>query len=451
MPGMQDSGPSAESAGQPARQVGLATATYIVVANMVGTGVFTSLGFQLLGTKSTFAILALWLIGGLYSVCGAFAYGELAAAMPRSGGEYQFLSALYHPAIGFAAGWVSSTVGFAAPVAMACMALGKYLSRVFPALPPTLSALVVAVAISLVHLGSSKTRTWVQGVATTFKILLIVGLVVCGLVLPVAQPLALLPRGADWAELASPAFATSLVYVTYSYSGWNASVYLASEVKDPARTIPRSLLLGSAIVTVLYVLLNFVFLFSAPKSELAGQLEVGYVAGVHIFGAWGAGLMALLVSIGLVSAVSSMTWAGPRVLWAVSEQFRFFQPLARLNRPGVPHRAVWLQLLIVVALILSSTFEVVLNYLGFTLSLCTFLSVLGVFLLRRKHASNASAYRSWGYPVTPVIFLAITAWMLVFLLWQRPLVSLCGLGTLGLGLVVYFFFGRADAARPRAH
>jgi APA family basic amino acid/polyamine antiporter len=302
--------------------------------------------------------------------------------------------------------------------------------------------LLVAGAVSLIHLGSLKARSRLQGVATTFKLALVFGLVVSGFVLSRAKPLPLIPHAADWVDCFSPAFATSLVYVTYSYSGWNASVYLASEVKDPARTIPRSLLIGTALVTVLYVLVNYVFLRSAPLPELAGQLEVGYVAGRHLFGTFGAAIMALLISVGLVSAISSMTWAGPRVLWALAGELGAFRPFAKLNGHGVPTRAVLLQLAIVVVLICTATFEAVITYLGFVLSLCTFMAVLGVFVLRLQRQKMVRPFRAWGYPLTPAFFLSVTAWMLVFLVWQKPRESLTGMGTIALGLVAYFFSNR---------
>ena len=420
------------------RQVGFSTATFIVIANMVGTGVFTSLGFQVVGITSTFALLVLWLVGGIYVLCGALSYSELAAAMPRSGGEYHYLSRIYHPAVGFVAGWVSVTVGFAAPVAAASIALGKYLSRVFPGLSTTGAALTVAVVVSLIHLGSTRTRSGFQSVATCFKVVLILGLVLSGLILAVPQPVSWLPHLGDLRECASPAFAISLVYVTYSYSGWNASVYLASEVKEPARTIPRSLLTGTLIVMALYLLLNFVFLYTTPTKVMAGQVEVGYLAGGYIFGPSGARIMGLLISIGLISSVSSMTWAGPRVLWALADEIRILRYFAPLNRHGVPHRAILLQLTIVVVLVLTSTFETVITYLSFTLAMSTFMTVVGVFVRRWKHPHLPRPFSTWGYPVTPLVFLATTGWMLVYLLRFRPVESLAGLATIGLGLVVYF-------------
>lgn len=431
------------------RQVGFPTATFIVVANMVGTGVFTSLGFQVLGISSTFALLVLWLVGGLYALCGALSYGELAAAMPRSGGEYQFLSRIYHPAVGFVAGWVSVTVGFAAPVAAASMAFGKYLSRVFPGLSATGAALAVAVAVSLIHFASSRTRSRFQSFATSFKVVLILGLVLSGLILAVPQPVAWLPHIGDWRQCASPAFAVSLVYVTYSYSGWNASVYLASEVKEPARTIPRSLLAGTLIVMALYLLLNFAFLYTTPMKVLAGQVEVGYLAGGYIFGPAGARIMGLLISIGLISSISSMTWAGPRVLWALADEIKIFRYFAPLNRHGVPQRAVLLQLILVVVLVLTSTFEAVITYLGFTLAVSTFMAVLGVFVRRWRYPHLPRPCQTWGYPVTPLVFLAITGWMLVYLLRFRPVESLAGLATIALGLAVYFL-GVRNARTPGA-
>lgn len=424
--------------------VGLPTATFIVVANMIGTGVFTSLGFQAVEIKSTFALLVLWFVGGIYALCGALSYGELAAAMPHSGGEYYFLSRIYHPAAGFVAGWVSATVGFAAPVAAASMAFGKYLSRVVPGLSPTVAALTVAISVSLIHFGSAKSRSSFQGLVTIFKLVLITGLILSGLFLVNHQPILLLPRAADWRDCVSPAFAVSLVYVTYSYSGWNASIYLASEVENAAHTIPRSLLFGTLVVTGLYVLINFVFLYSTPVSVLAGQVEVGYLAGGYIFGPVGARIMGLLISIGLISSISSMTWAGPRVLWALANEVRIFRVFAPINRHGVPHRAVLLQLGIVVVLVLTSTFETVITYLGFTLAICTFMAVLGVFVLRKRYPNAKRPYQTWGYPVTPIIFLAVTGWMLIYLLQYHTVESLAGLATILVGLVVYVWSARKD-------
>jgi APA family basic amino acid/polyamine antiporter len=290
----------------------------------------------------------------------------------------------------------------------------------------------------MIHLRSAKTRGGFQIFFTVFKLVLIAGLIGCGLVLAAPQPVTWWPTANDLWSLSSAPFAVSLVYVTYSYSGWNASVYLASEVREPERNIPRSLLAGTLAVIVLYLLLNFVFLYSTPASVLTGQLQVGFLAAERIFGPSGARVAGLLISFGLVSAVSSMTWAGPRVVSAVGEDVRFLRPFAALNGHGVPQRALFLQTLIVITLILTSTFEQVITYLGFTLAASTFLAVAGVFVIRRRLPDADRPFKAWGYPVTPLFFLAVTGWMLVYLLYFRPFESLAGLATLILGLVVYF-------------
>ncbi len=423
---------------QKPRLLSLFTAICLVVANMIGTGVFTSLGFQTLDISSGFALLSLWIVGGIFALCGALSYGELGAAMPRSGGEYHYLSKIYHPAIGFLSGWVSVTVGFAVPIAAAAMALGSYLSSVFPVVQPMASALIVVIAVSLIHTQNLQLGSYFQQVFTLLKVLLIVVLIVCGFGLAAPQDISFLPSFQDLPLIFSSPFAVSLVYVTYSYSGWNASVYLASELKEPEKNIPRSLFVGTLIVMVLYLLLNFVFLYTTPIDKLAGELEVGYIAANQIFGASGAKLMGLLISFGLISSISSMVLAGPRVTQVIGEDIPFFRRLARKNSHGIPYHAILLQLAIVLVLLITSTFEAVITYLGFTLTLSSSISVLGIFIHRLRYPDAPRPYKTWGYPVTPIIFLALSLWMLIFIFMEKPIESLTGLGTIALGLPLYF-------------
>ena len=443
--------------------IGLFTSICLVVASMVGTGVFTSLGFQVLDIQSGFALLFLWTIGGIFALCGALCYGELGAAMPRSGGEYYYLSQIYHPAIGFLSGWVSVTVGFAAPIAAAAMALGKYLSSAFPIpplpqeilayisedlaanLPEKLAtfqsmaiATVAVISVSLIHSHNLKLGSNFQKVSTLLKILLIVGLICSGIYLATPQDINFFPAVRDLNLIFSSPFAVSLVYVTYSYSGWNAAVYLASEVKHPEKNLPKALFWGTAIVMVLYLFLNFVFLYSTPIDRLAGELEVGYIAANHIFGASGGKIMGLLIAFGLISSISSMIWAGPRVSQTIGEDIALFRSLARKNVRGVPTYAIFFQLAIVLVLLITASFESVITYLGFTLTLSSFITVLGLFVHRSKYPQIDRPYKTWGYPVTPLIFLAISLWMLVFIFINQPTESLAGLGTIALGLPFYF-------------
>lgn len=439
-----------EPASRSTPAIGLFAASSIVVANTIGTGVFTSLGFQAVDIQSGFSLLLLWVIGGVFALCGALSYGELSAMMPRSGGEYHFLSKIYHPAVGFLSGWLSVTVGFAAPIALAAMAFGQYFARVVPGVSPLLAALVTAIVISAIHAQNARFGRLFQNGTTILKVLLIVLFIACGLFVSAPQSMSFLPSAADFEAISSAPFAISLVYVTYSYSGWNAAVYLAGEVDDPQRNVPRALLLGTCAITLLYVLLNFVFLYTTPIDNLAGELEVGYIAANAIFGEGGARLMAALIAFGLISSISAMVWAGPRVTQAIGEDFPVFRVLSKQNRQGVPHISIWLQLAVVIALVLTSTFETVLTYLGFMLALSSMLTVAGVFVMRVTHPDLPRPYRTWGYPLTPLIFIGISVWILAFVLTSQPSVAIAGLATIALGVPVYLRASRSPVtSRPR--
>jgi len=447
-------GGSAEASAEPdvAARVGVVTATALVVANMVGTGVFTSLGFQAAALPSSFALLALWALGGVVALCGALCYAELGAALPRSGGEYHFLSRIYHPAVGFVSGWISLTVGFAAPVALAAMAFAAYLGRALdlPASAAKPCALAAVVLVSSVHLGGVRVGGRFQNAFTAAKVAVLIAF--CAFGLAAARPglLGALPGASDFRLLWSPDFAVSLVFVLYAYSGWNASAYIAGELSDPGRTIPRSLMAGTAAVTGLYLLLNAVFLWTTPRAELAGKLEVGFLSAGHIFGAAGARLMGLLIALGLVSSMSAMAWAGPRVVQAMGEDHVLFAALGRRNRAGAPGWASGFQLAVVLLLLLTSTFEAVLTVLGATLALSTALTVAGVVVLRIREPGLKRPYRTWGYPVTPALFLAVNGWMLVYIAAKRPVEFLWSMATLLAGLGAYALLALRDRrARDR--
>jgi APA family basic amino acid/polyamine antiporter len=418
-------------------KISVLTGISIVVANMVGTGVFTSLGFQVTDIKSGFALLMLWAVGGVVALCGALSYGELAAALPRSGGEYHYLSRIYHPAVGFLSGWVSATVGFAAPTALAAMALGKYAASVWPGLPPLLLPVAVVLALTAVHASSRRAGSSLQVLVTAVKVLVLVTFVGVGLVVAVPQPLSFQPTVGATRELLSPAFAVALVYVSYAYSGWNAAVYATGEVQEPQRTLPRILLTGTALVLALYVALNFIFLYSTPISKLAGQAEVGFIAGTELFGAAGGRLMGGLIAVLLVSTISAMIFAGPRIVQVMGEDLAPLRPLAHRSAAGIPVRAMLLQTGLTLVFIFTSTFEQVLLYAGFVLNLFTFLTVLGLFVLRRREPNLPRPYCAWGYPLTPLLFLALSAWTLWFIIHDKPTESLYGVLTVLAGLVPY--------------
>jgi basic amino acid/polyamine antiporter, APA family len=434
----KSSEPAASHLRSPRRTVGFFTACGIVIANIIGTGVFTSLGFQVADIHSGFALLMLWIVGGIAALCGALCYGELSAALPRSGGEYHFLSEIYHPALGFMAGFISATVGFAAPIALAAMAFGKYFHGVFNFGSPILLSFVTVWIVALFHFGNLRLGSTFQNVWTLVKLLLIAALIGAGLLIEEKQPITFLPHAADTMAIFSGAFAVALVYVMYSYSGWNASSYIIGEVKNPERNVPRSLLVGTTIVMAAYVLLNAVFLATAPQDEMRGQLEVGLIAGKHIFGENGGRIVGAVICLGLISAISSMTWIGPRVTMSMGEDHWLLGFLGRKNAEGVPANAVLVQLMIVNLLLLTRSFELVVIYIQFALLLCSLLTVIGVVVLRMARPEIARPYRVWLYPIPPIVFAAITVWMMVYLLRSKTTESIAGLGTAIAGFLLYF-------------
>lgn len=417
----------------------LHTAVAIVVANMVGTGVFTSLGFQVLGIQSVFTLLMLWFVGGIIALCGAFSYGELAASMPRSGGEYHFLSEIYHPAVGFLAGWVSASVGFAAPTALAAMAFGKYLKTVFPDIPEVHFAAGAVLLITLIHANSVYWGSRFHNVFTVIKIALVLVFILSAFFVPNPQPISVLPDMESFALMASPSFAVSLIYVSYAYTGWNAAVYVTSEIENPQKNLPKALLIGTLIVLVMYVSLNFVFLYTVEINNLKDYLEVGFLSAQQIFGTIGAEVMSVTIALLLVSTMSAMIFVGPRITKRMGEDFKGLRFFAKTNTQQIPLTSMLFQTSLTLLFIYTSSFNQVLTYASFALISITSLTVLGVFVLRYRKPDMPRPYKVWGYPFTPAIFLILNLWTLVYVFLERPLESSRGIGIMSLGLVFYFF------------
>ena len=290
------------------------TVTAVVIANMIGTGVFTSLGFQLLDIQSGFAILLLWALGGLIAVCGSMTYAELGSALPRSGGEYNFLTEIYHPSAGFISGWISATIGFSAPTALAAITFSTYLMTIFPEINNDWLRKIIAcsliVILAFIHSSNRKSSGGLQMIFTVMKVGVII-LFCFGAILFAKniQPVSFSPNSNDISTIFSGSFAVSLIYVSYAYTGWNAATYLSSEIERPQKYLPLILISGTTTVTVLYILLNFVFLSVAPIEDMQGKIEIGFIAAQSAFGGSVANFTGLVLSLLLISTVSAMTIA----------------------------------------------------------------------------------------------------------------------------------------------
>ncbi len=413
--------------------ISLLTCLSLVTATMVGTGVYTSLGFQLQDLRSGFSILCLWILGGLISLCGALSYAEIAARIPRSGGEYTYLSEIYHPSLGFMAACVSLIAGFAAPISLSAIAFGTYLHAALPICPIRLSTLSAVVLISLVHLRSLKTSSLLQNVMTGLKFLLVGLFITAGIGSVILHPHALnllLPQQGSLSALCRPTSGIALLFVLYAYSGWNAVTYLAGEVKSPRRTVGLSLVIGTLAVTLFYVVLNAVFLTAAPENELRGVLNVGSVAATHLIGPVGGRIMSGIISLGLLASISAMIWAGPRVTQRVGEDYPLLGMLAKTSE-GIPARAILLQLALVLGLIAFGTFETVLVFAQIPLLLCLMLGVIGLMVLRKRNPHlqmlrDEASFTCPLYPLPPIIFLICSGAGLLYSVITKPWIALAG-------------------------
>ena len=414
---------------------------------MIGTGIFTSLGFQVLELRTGFALLFLWLLGGISSLIGAMAYAELGTAMPRSGGEYHFLSRIYHPALGFISGWISFIVGFAAPTAAAATALSAYLMAAIAISPgeglfnaSQIISILVILLLSMLHARFKRAGASFQNIMTSFKILVLLLFILVGILSNTDHSLDFSPNSASLKEIISPAFAIAIFFVSFAYSGWNAAAYIIGEMDRPGRNIPISLILGTLLVTLLYMGITYVFLKIIPLGTMAGKIEIGFLFGQELLGVDAGRVMGLLFSLLLFSTVSSLVITGPRVTQVMGEDYPGIRWFSHTSVFDTPARAIYIQAGIAIVYLTTSTFEQMITYIGFTLNLMTLLTVLGMMLYRRNLPSgNASVYRIRPYPLLPIIFLLINTWIMIYGLVYRPVESFAGIITAVLGLLAWFW------------
>ena len=429
------------------QRFGTATAFAIVVGSMVGTGVFTSLGFQLVEFESGFALMLLWVVGGICAFCGAVSYCELAAAIPRSGGEYTFLGEAFHPSVGFVAGWISFTIGFSAPAAVVAMTFGAYLEASFSWINPTLAGIGLILVVTALHAYSHQSSGSFQASFTFVKIALI--FLFCGaayVLVEVPQQVTFLPQSGDVKLVVSGGFAVSLIYVNYAYAGWNATTYVTEEFNQPTRAINRALMSGTGTVLVLYLLLNGTFLSVAPTDAMKGQIEVGFVAAQYSFGDIGAQLMSLMLAIILVSTLSAMILAGPRVLSRMGNDYPVLGWLGRTNRRDVPSIAIATQSTLAIIFILTGTFDSILVFAGLLLGVSAFSTVCASIWTRLKHGTP-ERYRMPFYPLPPIVFLLVTGWAISYTILQRPMEGVFAAVMIVVGLGLYLFVKSVDKPR----
>src|SRR4030067_1400373 len=435
------------------RKLGLFPVTNIVIANMIGAGIFTTSGLLMSDLKDPLVMLGLWAVGGIIALCGALSYGELGAAIPKAGGEYAFLSQLFHPLFGFLSGWVSFFAGFSAPIAASATGVSDYLNRAFPGLlslsysgnsiegtivKKTISILVILI-FTLIHARGIEVGANVQNFLTLLKVALIVGLIVLGLSLGRGDLGHFAQGGGFRFDFGGwKTIGLSLMWIMFAYSGWNASAYIGSEIKNPRKNLPRSPILGTGIVLALYLLLNVFFVYAVPPDKMTGVISIGALAVGNLFGPSFELILSVLIAVALFSSLSAFIILGPRVYYAMACDRCFFPFAASVHpRFKVPARSLLLQGMIAALLVMFGTFDQILTYMGFSLGLFPILSVIGVFKLRRK---GTSTYRMPGFPVVPLVYVLTGGAILVLGFIERPAESSIALGMALIGIPFFFIF-----------
>ena len=433
------------------RRLGILSATALVVSNMIGTGIFTTTGFLAGDLGSPAMVMFIWVVGGAIALAGALCYVELALNFPRSGGEYVYLSEAWGPSWGFIDGWVSFFAGFSAPIAAAALAMSAYLGlsdagRAIPLGPLTLhlgdaqlvAATVVAVFTAINVLGVREVGR-LQAALTALKLLVIGGLLVLGFSMGQGD-LSHLTLSVERTSALSlfEQFAISLVFVFFGYSGWNAAVYVAGEIRRPERTLPIALVVGTAGVTVLYVALNALYIYAVPLEDLKGVVAVGATAASALFGPEAGRLFSFALALSLLATVNAMCLVGPRVYYAMAGDGAFFS-IARRTHPRwkSPWVAVVMQGTCALLLIVLPTFRGLVVYIGFTLYLFSALSVLGLFTLRRRPGWKKFSWLDRSYPLIPLLYVAMSAWVLVFSVKAAPVASSMALATVLSGALAW--------------
>ncbi|MBI3263526.1 MAG: amino acid permease [Acidobacteria bacterium] len=449
------------------RRLGPYDGAAIVVSNVIGSGIFFLPIIVALNVPDPRLMLAAWLVGGILAFAGAVSYAELAALRPRAGGEYVYLREAFGPIAAFLTGWTSFVAGFTGAIAVNSLAVADYLGRFIPAaadrtplltipIPAiplivsrqTIVALALVVGLSFIHIRGLGPGRIVQNMLAGGKVL--------GLVIFIALGLSIghgdfghLSQGAS----ASPGgFLLALIPVMFAYSGWNAAAYVAEEIRDPGRNVPKALGLGTVAVIVIYLLLNLLYLYAMPGGDLAGLISGGArlidVVAERLFGFVTATLIALFTIISLAASVSAMVLAGPRVYYAMARDGLFFPAAARVHaRYRTPAIAIVAQGLWSGVLILSGTLSQLASYTGFAVVLFAAVAVMALFVLRARHPNEPRPFRAWGYPVAPALFIVVSGAMLVNAIWREPRESLFGVFVIAIGLPLMIWF-RRGSARP---
>lgn len=447
------------------RHLGLRSATALVVANMIGAGIFTTTGFQAEAIGHPGYIFLLWIVGGIMALCGALCFAELGAAMPEAGAEYVYLRETYGQAFAFMSAFVSLVAGFSAPIAAAAEGFVKYAAHFIPFLAEDsqvvgqlhsndLVALIIVWSLVAIHSVGVRMGIGFTDLVTVFKVTGILVIILAAFTFGQGDLNNLTSVSPGFYELDTvdtfSAFATSLIFVIFCYLGWNASAYLAAEMKQPQRDLPRSLMLGTALVTTLYLAMNAVYFYGASAQEMAGTVEVGLTSATQLFGATGVSLITSVICVSILASASAMTVAGPRVYYAFGKDCASLRILARTGpKTGAPTPALLLQGVVISVIVFLGNVDQIIQYAGFTLTLFSSLAVACVIVLRIRRPDMPRPFRTWGYPWPPLFYLIVSAWIMVWAVRARPTESILALATVCVGGILFILLPTRMSSKPQ--
>ena len=448
------------------RNLTLTSCAALVISNMIGTGIFTTTGFLAGDLGRPLLVIGIWVVGAVVALAGCLAYAELGMNLPRSGGEYAYLREAWGPSWAFLSGWVSFFAGFSAPIAAAALGFSAYLAHYFPSLSASSPQ---TTHLGWLHLGGAELVS--VGVIVGFAAINIVGLQIASRlqnfltafklgVIAVFLVSAFTVGHGSWAHFQTTTsrtsthalgaqFAVSLIFVMFAYSGWNAASYVAEEIKDPQRALPLALLLGAGLVALLYVALNVAFVYALPLGDMKGVVAVGAASADALFGRRIGDFVSAIMAGALLSSISAMSLVGPRVYFAMGRDGCFPAGAAQVHpRWGTPVKAIVYQAVASAIMVLTGTFEALVYYIGFSLILFAALAVAGLLRLRTRPQFLKLRVMNWCYPAIPVLFIAVSLWMLTWTFLLRPRESSLGLVTILCGGIFYHWRLRDSANHP---
>ena len=432
----------------------------IVVSNVVGGGIFIVPVLVAQSVPNAWGMLSIWLAGGVLAFAGAMAYAELATVYPRAGGEYIYLNEAFGPRAGFLTGWTSFVAGFSGAIAASSVGLASYLGRFVPAAgdvstllelntglvtftvsPQAVVAITAIVGLSVIHVIGLKPGRFVQNILAALKVLLLIAFVVIGFSIGKGE---IENFSSDGGTVLPSSWAMALIPVMFSYSGWNAAAYVAEEMREPERNVPLALGIGTVTVVVIYLLLNMLYIYAMPINELAlVDVRVVDAAADRLFSESVAIPLAAASVIMIAASISAMVLAGPRVYYAMARDRQFFSSLARVHPTfRTPAVAILAQAFWASILVLTGTFDQLVEYTGFAVVLFAGVAVTALFVIRRRDPNAKRPFRAWGYPFAPLVFVVASFLMVLNAIWRTPVTSLFGLAIILLGIPVFMFFQR---------